>query len=499
MFTLRPYQEEAAAAGAAYLLSKRKKNGIMVLPTGSGKSIVISAIADRLDAPLIVLQPSKEILEQNLEKFHSYGYSPAVFSASKNSREVGEITLGTIGTVVKHPELFEDFQYLVMDEAHLANARPNAATGNAKMYHSFFKSLKVKVLGLTASPYTLATNSQGSELRFLTRQTPRIFSDMVYWVQNGELFDQGYLAKLEYYHVPFKRAQIQLNSAGTDYNKNSLQKYLWEEHWTAKLDGSPLNYMGKVVEVVERALRAGRKHVLVFTATVKESDYLASHMENCAVVSADTPPADRAAILSGFKSGSIKVITNCGVLVLGFDFPELDCVIDAAPSMSLTRVYQKIGRVVRPHPDKESAWVVDMADSYGLFGRVEDLTLYCKGERGWGLWGRPGGPEKKEQQLTNVYFGVPQLPMCRKCKSTEIRYVRHEETGANAMLSLPTEGMKPYIVVKDNPTNPKGAKIYNTVGRGGGEPTHVHHSNVCGKKKPANSVDAPAPWEKKHE
>jgi len=70
MITPRPYQEEAIRAG---LNIKKGKNGIIVAPTGSGKSIIISEIIRRSGKKTIVLQPTKEILEQNLNKMKSYG------------------------------------------------------------------------------------------------------------------------------------------------------------------------------------------------------------------------------------------------------------------------------------------------------------------------------------------------------------------------------------------------------------------------------------------
>ena len=74
-YTLRPYQQEASDAAVKFFSDKgsAKHNGIIILPTGAGKSLVIADIASKIDEPLIVLQPSKEILEQNFAKLQSYG------------------------------------------------------------------------------------------------------------------------------------------------------------------------------------------------------------------------------------------------------------------------------------------------------------------------------------------------------------------------------------------------------------------------------------------
>ena len=73
-FVLRDYQQKASDAAATFFQdTKKKTNAIMVLPTGSGKSLIIADIASRIDGHTLVFQPSKEILEQNFKKLCSYG------------------------------------------------------------------------------------------------------------------------------------------------------------------------------------------------------------------------------------------------------------------------------------------------------------------------------------------------------------------------------------------------------------------------------------------
>lgn len=81
-FELRPYQKEAVDAGLKFLTGRSKKPGIEVLPCAAGKSLIISKIAYELKRPILVLQPSKEILEQNYAKAVSFGSKPTIYSAS---------------------------------------------------------------------------------------------------------------------------------------------------------------------------------------------------------------------------------------------------------------------------------------------------------------------------------------------------------------------------------------------------------------------------------
>jgi len=371
------YLENRALAG---------RHGVVVAPTGSGKSLVIAAIATRLAGPCIVFQPSKEILEQNLAKLASFGHRAAVFSASLGRKEVGTITLATIGSVVRHPDLFRDLPYALVDECHLVNSRGG-------MYAGFLGGLpSARILGLTATPYRLASNSFGSELRFLTRTRPRIFRDVVHHTQVGDLFAAGYLAPLVYQQVlGLRRDRLRPNSTGADYSDASVQMEMRAQ-----------GFAGRLEQEVRRALAEGRRNVLVFTRFVAESAQLAAAVPGCAVVTAETPPAERARILNAFRAGRLRVVTNVGIVALGFDYPELECVILGRPTLSLALYYQQVGRIVRPHPSKPWAHVVDLVGLVQQFGKVEDLTLRQAptGPSGWVKWEVCAGT----RPLTNVLF-----------------------------------------------------------------------------------------------
>jgi DNA repair protein RadD len=113
MFTLRDYQAEAVACGVGFLTGKFKKaqanrHGLMIEPTGCGKSLILANIVKDLNAPSLVFQPSREILRQNFSKLVSYGFRPAVYSASLGKKQIsGAVTLATIGSVIKKAQDFE--------------------------------------------------------------------------------------------------------------------------------------------------------------------------------------------------------------------------------------------------------------------------------------------------------------------------------------------------------------------------------------------------------
>lgn len=100
-------------------------------------------------------------------------------------------------------------------------------------------------------------------------------------------------------------------------------------------------------------------------------------------------------IIRKFKNGEINVVANAGALICGFDYPELDTVVMARPTMSLAMWYQIVGRAIRPHPSKECGWIVDLCGNIKRFGEVKDLKLEKDIYGDWNVF-------SNGKQLTNV-------------------------------------------------------------------------------------------------
>lgn len=388
-YQLRSYQTAAVTAAVDFLKKDEGvKGGLLVLPTGAGKSLVIADIAAQLDAPVVILQPSKEILEQNYKKMISYGIlQVAIFSASFNSKNISQITFATIGSVISKMQYFKHFKYCIIDECHNVNHQDG-------MYKEFIEGLNMRIVGLTATPYRLySSRNYGSMLRFLTRVKGRIFSKLLYACQVSELVNAGYLSRLKYYDFfEFDRSKLKLNTMGNDYTDKSVQNFYKQ-----------INFANKIHECVYRLIynaRVPRRGILVFTRFKDEAASLIGLLPRGigAMVSGDTPATLRAQILKDFKEGKIKVVANVGVLTTGFDYPELDTVVLARPTMSLSLYYQMVGRAIRRYEGKE-AWIVDLCGNYKRFGKVEDLELKDTAP-GKGLWAY----FSKDKQLTNIFF-----------------------------------------------------------------------------------------------
>ena len=407
-FTLRPYQQQASDAGVRFFTTKGDWHGIEVLPTGSGKSLVVADIANRLDGDTLILQHSKEILQQNYDKMCSYGKECSMFSASMNRKDISKITFATIQSVMNDLQSFNHFRNIIIDECHRVNP-------SGDQYVDFIKHTKRKVLGLTATPYILASTSvpikgpdgkvlkdlygnmemqRGAILRFLTRMKPKVFKEVLYYCQVWNLLQQGYLAQPKYYDMTPQsfldaRQMLQRNTTGMDYDYDSVQR--------------SFRYVGMysyLVSIVRRLLNAGRMHMLVFCHTLSEAEALTGAVHGCAFVSGETKQSERDRILQEFTAGKIRVVANVGVLTTGFDFPALDTVVMARPTLSLAMYYQIVGRLLRPFPGKDP-WFIDLCGNVRRFGHVEHLWIDCPTQGEWLIKGHINGIWT---QLTNIFF-----------------------------------------------------------------------------------------------
>ena len=392
---LRDYQQKAADAAVNFLIQRGYGGGLLVLPTGSGKSVVIADIARRIKSPLLIFCPSKEILEQNYGKMEKVAKGcSTMYSASVGQKKISMITFATIGSVNNHPEDFDVFRHILVDESHLVNAKGG-------MYERFIhRRPDRRVIGLTATPYRLGRGVDGASiLKFLTRTKPRIFQKLLYYCQISDLLSRGYLAELRYFdlsgQVSFDINRVLTNSTGAEYDDESLQMEIERSGFAQDL----FNWTMRVLHPKSGTPRSG---VLVFTRFVRESEILVQKLAEkgikAAIVTGETPKREREKIIKAFKSGDIQVVSNAQTMTTGFDYPELDTIIMARPTKSLSLWYQCVGRAIRPYPNKVG-WILDLCSNYKRFGAVADLKIGLEkpnSER-WAIF-------SKGRQLTNVMY-----------------------------------------------------------------------------------------------
>lgn len=375
MYKLRPYQEEAVAAAVKHLQSY-KKPFIVQAATGAGKSLIIAEICHRINQPILILQPSKEILEQNYAKLLSYDpdIDAGIYSASKGRKEIAKFTFATIGSIRTKPEEFKHFKYVILDECH--GLDPKNVKG---MLTSFLKAINCQnVCGLTATPYRIVqkyfTDEYGdmyytAKLSMVNRIAPFFFKKIVYKIETQDLIDAGFLSPITYYKENVDISALEVNSTGRDFTEESMERF-----------SKTTNREQRIIDAMQYA-HQNHKRTLVFCSSIRQAEKVneLAHLNGmyAPVVTGKTPMKERERIIEEFRSGEAKHLLNVGVFTTGFDVPALDCIIMARTTMSLALYYQMIGRGVRIDPETPDKMlhVYDLSGVVERLGRVETIRV----------------------------------------------------------------------------------------------------------------------------
>lgn len=384
---LRPYQKQSVQAIIDDF--KQEGNAIACLATGAGKSLIISEIARLSKQPLLIFVPSKELLVQNYNKLvEAIGSDEevAIYSASANSKKIKRITIATILSCYKKPELFKQFKNVIIDECDLLDP-----TTNTTLYVKFLNSIGVhKVIGLTATPYRLVQSfSKEKELVTSIKVLPRIWGrrGSAYWsriitnVTTRQLVDDGYLHPITYFNnTKIKHQGIPINKTKSDFDLKAYENLILPDEE---------NILNTIIELMSVS-----HTVLVFCLSVEQAERFALVVKNSAIVSATTPKKQRDEIIQKFKNGDIKTVFNVSCLTVGFDHPRLDGIVLIRPTRSLRLYVQMVGRLMRNHSDKTIARFIDFSGTYSALGKVEDIKIEMRDGK-WELLSKKNGIEKK--------------------------------------------------------------------------------------------------------
>jgi len=375
--TPRGYQQLAIDAIIKEVTTKPKGNAIAVLATGAGKSLVIAEVARLLDTHILILQPSREILEQNVEKMLGYVGKDeiGIYSASAGEKTIAKYTFAMIGSIYTKPQDFAHFGLVIIDECHGVN--PND-TGS--MFQQFLQAIgSPKCIGLTATPWRQSTvwidwgtinEQQVTTTKVLTRMKGK--RESMFWnriiinIDPEYLMQEGYLCRPEYYNNSrIKHSEIPMNKSRSEFDLEAYEKLIQKDE----------------ERILDAVVRAGTisHSVLVFTTSVEQAHRFASVVKGSAVVSAKTPAKERKKIIEDFKSGVIKTVFNMNCLAVGFDHPALDAIVVTMPTNSITRWVQICGRGMRNSPGKDHCKIIDFSGNYKRYGPAESFKLVDRG------------------------------------------------------------------------------------------------------------------------
>lgn len=383
MIELRQNQVEPVSKAIEFFQQDNPNPSLIVLPTAWGKSILTAFVAKECNDKLIVLQPSKELLEQNYLKYctlcNDFGSEAGIYSASFGRKEIMPITYATIGSIKNLGAKFKElgFTKMLIDEAHLYPRESDSMLGR------FLSDSGIThVLGITATPVKLQTNfsREGdtfSKLVMLTSRSKKgnFFKDIIHVGQVSEMVQLGYWSKLLYETAQFDDSLLVFNSSKSEYTEDSVQR---------AYDANGGN--SGIIQALDS--HPERKHILAFAPSVEDAKSLSRQYPNSAVIYGDMDKRERADIISRFRQGKIRVIFNVRVLSTGFDYTGIDCIVLGISTASIALYYQVVGRGTRIDHNKKDCLIIDLGGNVERFGKVEDLT-FEKGKQ-WRMFGTGG-------------------------------------------------------------------------------------------------------------
>ncbi len=409
---LRNYQKTAVNAVYEHLRI-RDDNPCVVCPTGCGKSLILAQIAkdavQKWNGRVLVLAHVKELLEQNADKIRKLcpELIIGIYSAGLKSRDTSEpVIVAGIQSVYNKACDLGAFDVIIIDECHLLNS-----DSDDSMYKSFLADMKVinprvRLIGLTATPFRLKGG--------LICQPDNLLNEVCYEAGLKEMIQQGYLSPLV---SKAGRAEAKLDNLhirGGEFIADEISSAMDTEELVSSA----------CREIVE--LTRDRKSVLIFTASVEHCQHVAEKItacsgRECAVVTGNTSPGERAEIIARFKGEFVpddlfgtakpplKFLANVNVLTTGFDGPGTDCVVLLRPTNSAGLLVQMVGRGTRlsPATEKSNCLVLDYGGNILRHGPVDMIVVKDRAP------GKGDAPAKKcPQCLALIHAAHQKCPEC---------------------------------------------------------------------------------------
>lgn len=381
----------------------RNDKPIHCAPTGSGKTIIQALIAKReleRGDETAILTPRNEIFTQ------THGVLNAVVGEKNvgllRAKREGEswnpiapvhvVSWHTLISRVKRSEFwFPKVKRVLVDEAHLSMA--------PKILEVLeYYAPRARIDGYTATPARQTGKGLG-----------RFFTEIKNVTSVRQLIADGHLAPVEYF-------------GGATPNLAGIR--------TRQGDYEPTPLSNRCIELVGEAvdnwcrLASGRQ-TIVFTVDIRHCEAVCDNYQRAGISAAalhtGLDNAKRDEVVNDFKSGKIQVLVNVTIASYGFDSPEVSCVQLLAPTKSIVKHLQSIGRGMRPKPDGGECLVLDHAGNVNRLGFADDLFRWrlTDGEKACENWSRnqQSGEEKetKDHECGNCHAIFNRQRICPKC------------------------------------------------------------------------------------
>lgn len=364
---LRPYQTEAIEA----VLDARRsglRRMVVCLPTGAGKTVIFSRLAQLARRQVLVLAHREELLAQARAKLQQALQGTAVVALERGAeRGASDAKVLVCSIRSLHEQRLAEIVrarnvgLVIYDECHHAAAEDNLRV--LRQLGVFERDWSGTLLGFTA------TTARGDG-----RGLDDVFERIVYSRTLPDLIDAGYLSPLRGFRIATAADLTRLSSGGADFR---------EEELAEAVDIQERNAL--VARSIQELARDRR--TIAFCVTVNHARNLSYSLNalgvRAGIVFGAMPSQQRASALADFSAGTTQVLCNVAVLTEGFDDPGVSCIAMARPTRSEGLYAQCVGRGTRLSPGKKDCLILDFADLSelslctlpSLFGIPRELDL----------------------------------------------------------------------------------------------------------------------------
>lgn len=376
MVELRSYQTDLVESIRDGFRQGRK-SVLAVAPTGSGKTICFSYIAQQSlsrGSRTLILVHRQELLDQTSRTLSAFDVPHGVIAAGRKPDMAQPIQLASVQSLIRRMHKIPAPDLIVIDEAH------HAVAGSWRAVVDQF--CNSRLLGVTATPERLDGKGLGS-----------IFEQMIFGPSVSDLQDAGHLSRARYY-APTTADISGVKTRCGDYDQSGLE--------------SVMNQSKIIGDAVENySLYASGQTAIAFCVSIDHARNVAEAFcragYDAATIDGTLTSTERRSRVEALGNGELKIVTSCEIINEGFDVPIVGGAILLRPTQSLGLHLQQIGRVLRPAPGKDFAVVIDHVGNLSRHGLAHGI-------RNWSLEDRP-----KRSGNKGATPDVRQCPECYCC------------------------------------------------------------------------------------
>lgn len=335
MFQLRPYQAEAKQAILAAWDEGYRKT-LLVLPTGCGKTVVFSSVAEDRVAKgqrVLIMAHRGELLTQAADKLKEASGLDCVLEKAE-STSLGSflpVTVGSVQSLTQEKRLAQfpadHFGTIIVDEAH------HCLSDSYQRVLNHFPG--ANILGVTATPDRGDMQNLGA-----------YFDNKAYEYSMTDAIHEGYLCPIKAQMIPLELDIASVGLSSGDFAAGEI--------------GCALEpYLEQIAKEM-RTYCQGRKTV-VFLPLIATSQKFCRMLNDVGFKAAEVNgnSDDRTTVLADFENGKYDVLCNSMLLTEGWDCPAVDCIVILRPTKIRSLYQQMVGRGMRLSPGKENLLLLD--------------------------------------------------------------------------------------------------------------------------------------------